>query len=317
MKHRIDESLDYKSSIQKTLGQFLEKDTEIFDYLNIKRRKNRHTKSIVDIPRPFVKWAGGKRQLIPQIDKYIPREFNKYIEPFVGGGTLFFYLLPQKAILIDNNWDLINCYNVIKNNVEELIRSLKSHKYEKDYYYRIRALDRDIEKFKILSKIEKASRTIFLNKSGYNGLYRVNSKGFFNVPFGRHKNPNICDEENLLAVHKVLKNVNIIHNSFEVCLNFAEKGDFIYFDPPYYPISNTALFTSYTKNTFGANSQLKLFEVFKILDKRGCKLMLSNSYCEFILDLYKDFNIKILKAKRAINSNSEKRGVINEVLIFN
>ncbi len=274
-------------------------------------------KTIVGTPHPFLKWAGGKRQLIRQLDKFVPINFNKYIEPFVGGGALFFYLLPSNAILIDNNLELINCYRVIKENVESLILSLEKHRYEKECYYKIRAMDRNPQTFMNLSDIEKASRTIFLNKSGYNGLYRVNSKGFFNVPFGRHKNPNICDKENLKAVYKVLKNIKIIHGSFELCLDFAEKDDFIYLDPPYYPLSDTALFTSYTKQDFGQESQIKLYKVFKELDKKGCQLLLSNSYCDFILDLYKDYRIITLKAKRAINSISSKRGLINEVLIMN
>ncbi len=268
-------------------------------------------------PHPFLKWAGGKRQLISQMDKFFPKNYNKYIEPFIGGGAVFFYLLPENSIISDNNPDLVNCYNVIKENVEGLIKSLKKHRYEKDYYYKIRALDRDQNKYAELSDIEKASRSIYLNKSGYNGLYRVNSKGFFNVPFGRHKNPKICDEENLRKVSQVLKNVKIYLGSFEVCLDFAEKGDFIYLDPPYFPLSDTALFTSYTKDIFDKPSQIKLFEVFKELDRRGCNLMLSNSYSEFVLDLYKDFKIVTLRAKRNINSNSQKRGLINEVLILN
>jgi DNA adenine methylase len=168
-----------------------------------------------------------------------------------------------------------------------------------------------------MSPVEKASRSIYLNKTGYNGLYRVNSKGYFNVPFGRHKNPKICDAENLRKVSQVLKNVEIYLGSFEICLKFAEKNDFIYLDPPYYPLSDTALFTSYTKNIFDKKSQLELYKVFKELDQRGCYLMLSNSYSEFILDLYKDFKIVTLKAKRNINSISQNRGLINEVLILN
>jgi len=266
---------------------------------------------------PFLKWAGGKRQLIPQMDEFFPKNYNKYIEPFIGGGAVFFHLLPETSIISDNNPDLINCYNVIKEDVEGLIKSLKKHKYEKDYYYDIRALDRDQNKYAELSDIEKASRSIYLNKSGYNGLYRVNSKGFFNVPFGRHKNPKICDEENLRKVSQVLKNVRIYLGSFEICLDLAEEGDFIYFDPPYFPLSDTALFTSYTKDNFDKSSQLKLFDVFKELNERGCYIMLSNSYSEFIIELYKEFKIITLKAKRNINSNSQKRGLINEVLILN
>ena len=268
-------------------------------------------------PYPFVKWAGGKRQLISQMDKFFPENYNKYIEPFIGGGAVFFHLLPDNSIISDNNPDLINCYKVIKEDVEDLIKSLKKYKYEKDYFYEIRALDRDSKKFTELSDVEKASRSIYLNKSGYNGLYRVNSKGFFNVPFGRHKNPKICDEINLRNVSQVLKNAEIFMGSFENCLDYAEKDDFIYLDPPYFPLSDTALFTSYTKNSFDKSSQIKLFEVFKELNRRGCNLMLSNSYSEFILDLYKDFKIVTLKAKRNINSNSQKRGLINEVMVLN
>ena len=268
-------------------------------------------------PHPFLKWAGGKRQLIPQMNIFFPKNYNRYIEHFIGGGAIFFHLLPDNTIISDNNPDLINCYRVVKEDVEGLIKSLKSHKYEKDYYYEIRALDRNCKKYDELSDVEKASRSIYLNKSGYNGLYRVNSKGFFNVPFGRHKNPKICDEENLRKVSHVLKNVKIYLGSFEICLDFAEKNDFVYLDPPYYPLSDTALFTSYTKNNFDKSSQIKLFEVFKELNNRECNILLSNSYSEFILDLYKDFKIVTLKAKRNINSNSQKRGLIKEVLILN
>lgn len=268
-------------------------------------------------PHPFLKWAGGKRQLISQMENFFPKNYNRYIEPFVGGGAVFFHLLPDNSIISDNNPDLINCYKVIKEDIEDLIKSLKKHKYEKNYYYEIRALDRDPKKFAEVSNVEKASRSIYLNKSGYNGLYRVNSKGFFNVPFGRHKNPKICDEPNLRKVSRALENVEIYLGSFEICLDFAEEGDFIYLDPPYFPLTDTALFTSYTKNSFNRSSQIKLFEVFEELDKRGCKIILSNSYSEFILDLYKDFRIVTLKAKRNINSNSHKRGLINEVLILN
>jgi len=163
----------------------------------------------VDIPKPFMKWAGGKRQLISQIDPYIPHKFNKYIEPFVGGGALFFYLLPKDAILIDNNPFLVNCYNTIKNNVHQLIEELKHHKNESEYFYNVRSVDRT-PNFLEWTDVQKASRSIFLNRCCYNGLFRVNSKGFFNVPFGKYKNPKFLDEKNLLAVHSVLQNVEIL-----------------------------------------------------------------------------------------------------------
>jgi len=272
---------------------------------------------VTNKPHPFVKWAGGKRQLINQMEFFFPSNFNKYIEPFVGGGAVFFYLLPKKALLSDSNLELINCYKVIKYNVGELIESLSNHKYEEKYYYQIRALDRDKESYNKLSDIEKASRTIYLNRTGYNGLYRVNSKGFFNVPFGLHKNPTICDRKNLIAVHIALRDVKIIHSSFETCLKLAEKNDFIYFDPPYHPLSQTSNFTSYNKGNFGKDSQEELLHIFKMLDDRGCKLLLSNSYSDYILNLYKDYEINILKARRIINSNAKRRGLIKEVLIKN
>ena len=232
------------------------------------------------IPHPFVKWAGGKRQLISKIERYLPKKYNTYIEPFVGGGALFFHLKPLEATLIDNNKELINCYKVIKNDLAGLIEMLKLHKNEKDYYYRIREIDRNQEEFKKWSDVERASRTIYMNRCCYNGLYRVNSKGFFNVPFGRYKNPLFCDEKNLNAVQKVLKNANIIWGDFEECLHFATKGDLIYFDPPYHPLSDTANFTGYTKDNFGKGSQERLFDVFDELNRRGCFIILSNSYNE-------------------------------------
>ncbi len=273
------------------------------------------------VPHPFLKWAGGKRQLLSQMKVFFPKVFNKYIEPFVGGGAVFFYLsrknlLKNKTILIDINPDLINCYNVIKTDVEDLIKSLIKHKNEKEYYYTIREVDRK-EEYENWNSIEKASRIIYMNRCCYNGLYRVNSKGYFNVPFGKYKNPQFCNKLNLRAVHSALKNVKIINDSFKVVLNFAQKGDFIYFDPPYVPISNSANFTSYTKDSFDKENQIQLFNVFKTLDNRGCKIVLSNSYCDFILDLYKDYKINTLLAKRAINSDASKRGKIEEVLITN
>ena len=281
--------------------------------ISLKKETSRFTNK----PSPFVKWAGGKRQLINQMKVFFPESFNKYIEPFVGGGAVFFHLLPKEARLSDSNLELINCYNVIKYNVKELIESLSHHKYEEKYYYQIRVLDRDLEFYKKLSNIEKASRTIYLNKTGYNGLYRVNSKGYFNVPFGLHKNPTICDKNNLLAVHLALRDVKINRSPFKACMEYAKKNDFIYFDPPYHPISETSNFTSYNKSNFGKDSQNELYNVFKILDERGCKLLLSNSYSDYILNLYKDYEIITLKARRSINSNANRRGFIKEVLIKN
>ena len=286
------------------------------EQIEIWRKSNKSAKKIVDIPHPFLKWAGGKRQLIKQLDRFIPVVFNTYIEPFVGGGALFFYLLPEKAILMDTNKELVNCYQVIKSDVDPLIKTLSSHKNEKEYYYNIRDKDRT-EKFSQWSKVERASRTIYLNRCCYNGLYRVNKNGHFNVPFGRYKNPRFLDEPNLKAVNVALKQANILHESFEKCIDHAKKGDFIYFDPPYFPISRSANFTSYTKENFGEEMQQLLFTIFDQLDKKGCKVMLSNSHNEFILELYAEYNINTLKATRAINSDASKRGKINELLITN
>lgn len=284
-------------------------------------KKNNSIKS--RIPQPFVKWAGGKRQLLPQLKSFFPKDFNKYIEPFVGGGAVFFYLfrkkklVNKKSILIDINQDLINSYDVIKYHVRELINSLKKHKNEKIYYYKVRDWDKDDQFYNNLSNIEKASRLIYLNKCCYNGLYRVNSKGQFNVPFGKYKNPNLCDEKNLVSIKKALHNIDIIHGSFEKCLDYAESGDFLYLDPPYYPISKTSSFTNYAKEDFGIKHQKILFNIFKELDNRGCKLMLSNSFSEFVKNLYKDYRKVALNAKRAINCDATKRGSIKEILILN
>jgi len=306
-------------SEQKVLSEFIENGKPENKYtFRVKRRKNnKKNKGITGIPHPFLKWAGGKRQLIKQFDRYFPPHYKKYIEPFVGGGSVFFYLLPDNAILMDINEELVNCYRVIQTQVDDLIQLLKAHRNEKEYFYKIRNVDRNSEDFSKWSNIQRASRTIFLNRCCFNGLFRVNSKGEFNVPFGKYKNPKFCDEENLRTVHRVLQNVQIISSNFKKCLEFAEREDFIYFDPPYQPVSGTANFTSYSKEGFGEAAQVALFEVFKELDSRGCKVMLSNSYTKFILDLYKEFRIITMKAKRAINSDATKRGEIKEALVLN
>ena len=282
----------------------------------LKREINRKNKKIVDVPYPFLKWAGGKRQLLSQIDFFLPKDIEDYVEPFVGGGALFFYLLPENAVLIDKNPVLMNAYRVIKESVDELIELLKLHKNEEEYYYTIRNVDRTKE-FKEWSDVEKTSRTIYLNKCCYNGLYRVNSKGQFNVPFGKYKNPNFCDEKNLRAVHEVLQNVEIILDSFKKCVDYANENTFFYIDPPYIPLSKTANFTSYTQENFTEENQIELKEVIDTLTSRGSKVMLSNSYHKSIMELYEDYIINVVRAKRVINSKASKRGEIKEVLILN
>jgi len=279
-------------------------------------------KLLEEKPKPFVKWVGGKRQLLKQFREmglYPPDSFdsftNTYFEPFVGGGAVFFDLLPKKAELSDLNSELVTTYNVIKNNVDALIKSLKKHKYEKEYYLKVRAKDP-----KKLSDVEVASRFIFLNRTGFNGMYRVNSKGGFNVPFGKYTNPIICDEENLQKVSKALQEVAIKERDYKVALKKAKKGDFVYFDPPYYPVSRTASFTSYTTDSFLEKEQVELRDTFVELHKRGCFVMLSNSDTPFINELYSDIKgvrVSKVSAGRAINSNAAKRGKINEVLVTN
>ncbi len=273
-------------------------------------------------PKPFVKWVGGKRQLLRQfrdMGLYPPDDFdpvtNTYFEPFVGGGAVFFDLLPQKAELSDLNTELVTTYNVIKNDVDALINSLKKHKYEKEYYLELRAKDP-----KELSDINVASRFIFLNRTCFNGMYRVNSKGEFNVPFGKYTNPIICDGDNLFKVSKSLKKVTIKNQDYKKVLDKAKKGDFVYFDPPYYPVSKTASFTSYTADAFLEKEQTELRDTFVELHKRGCFVMLSNSDTSVINELYsniKDIKVSKVAASRAINSNASKRGKISEVLVTN
>ncbi|TMN23154.1 DNA adenine methylase [Lentibacillus cibarius] len=270
------------------------------------------------LTQPFLKWAGGKRQLLPEIRKYIPKKYNTYYEAFVGAGAVLFDLQPKQAVINDVNKDLVNVYNVIKYNVEELVEDLKKHENDKDYFYAIRDLDRQPE-YEELSPIEKASRLIYLNKTCFNGLFRVNSQGQFNVPFGKYKNPQIVNEIVLKAVHNYLNvnDVTIMNEDFETVIQDAKKGDFLYFDPPYDPVSDTSSFTGYSLDGFNKNDQVRLRDTFVELDKRGCKVLLSNSATDFIKDIYSDFHIEIVSATRNINSVASKRGKIDEVLVMN
>lgn len=266
-------------------------------------------------PRPFLKWAGGKSQLITQYKPYFPETFKTYYEPFLGGGAIFFHLLPEKAILTDINPELINCYLCVKNEVEKLIELLEEHQYNhalspKEYYYKMRRLWGEG------NPVERAARLIYLNKTCYNGLYRENSQGKFNVPMGNYKFPKICHPELLRSVSVALKKAEIAVSSFENVLNFAKSSeDFVYFDPPYYPLSSTSNFTAYSRYNFNESEQIKLRDTFAELARRGVKVMLSNSDCSFIRELYKDFNISEISATRAINSNGKKRGKISEILV--
>lgn len=266
----------------------------------------------------FVKWAGGKKQLMEQFKPLFPKEVNRYFEAFVGGGAVAFHIIkshkPKEVFLSDINEELINCLNVIKTDVEELITELKKLKksHNKETFYKIRAED-----LNSLSEIQRASIFIYLNKTCFNGLYRVNSKGKFNVPIGSYKNPSICQEDELREISKLLQNAKIKVNQFHESIKEAKKGDFVYFDPPYYPLNKTSSFTTYTKDKFLEKEQEHLANIFKELDKKGVKVMLSNSDTDFIKNLYKDYNISQVKATRMINSDASKRGKINELVITN
>ena len=277
--------------------------------------------SVNPLVKPFVKWAGGKRQLVPTIlANHLPKNYNlqTYYEPFIGGGALLFSLQPKKAVINDSNAELINCYKIIKNSLDELIEDLKNHKNNEYYYYDIRDWDRE-KNFKSKTEVQRASRIIFLNKTCYNGLFRVNSQGQFNVPFGKYKNPNILDIAVLKAVNKYLNEnqVRILNSDFQEAVKDAKGGDFIYLDPPYDPVSETASFTGYDVNGFNKQEQRRLKEVFDDLNSRGCHILLSNACTEFIEDLYKDYPHTKISAIRAINCNGKKRGKVDEILVKN
>lgn len=308
----IASALDINLIYARRLFQLSQKNSTLDDIRKI----------VEDKPKPFVKWVGGKRQLLKQfreLNLYPPEcfnpESNTYFEPFVGGGAVFFDLLPKHAELSDTNRELVMTYNVIKDNVDSLIKSLKKHIYNKEYYLGVRAQD-----INELSDIEIASRFIFLNRTGFNGMYRVNKSGQFNVPFGQYKNPLICDENNLRKVSEALQGITITHQDYKDVLELAKIGDFIYFDPPYYPLNPTSSFTAYTAKGFFEKEQIELRDTFVKLHERGCFVMLSNSDTPFINELYSGLegvSVNKIIAGRAINSKGSKRGKINEVLITN
>lgn len=265
---------------------------------------------------PIVKWLGGKRQIMTDLLCNIPKSFNRYFEPFIGGGALFFELQSDNAYISDINEELINLYTVVKDNVFDLIIDLNKHEVSKDYFLKIRNIDR-ADEYNNLSNIQRASRFIYLNKTCFNGLYRVNSQGQFNVPFGNYKNPRIVDENNLINCSQLLKKTEIKCADFSAILNKVEKGDFVYFDPPYVPLNNTSNFTSYTKEGFSLDLQYKLWEVCNELDRKGVYFMLSNSDTKFVNDLYANYKIIKVFATRAVNAKADGRGKITEVLVRN
>ena len=293
--------------------------------------------------QPFLKWAGGKRQLLKEIEPRLPDNFdsyNTYIEPFIGGGAVLFYLLEKydfdNVHISDLNPELILCYEMLKLDAKSIIKSLNKliEEYPEEIddrkivYYKMRAdWNKEVDKIGSLSKskkIKRVSQMIFLNRTCFNGLFRVNSKGEFNVPIGNYKKPSFPKPEALLEVQKALENVTIHLSSFENCESWVDNSTFIYFDPPYRPLSETSHFVSYSKGEFNDENQKQLAETFRSLDKKNVKLLLSNSDPkntvvgdEFFDDLYSGFNIQRVSANRAINSNPDKRGIITELLISN
>ena len=274
-------------------------------------------------PKPFVKWAGGKRQLLPEIEKHLPEKFSSYFEPFLGGGALLFHILYEnknlKGHVSDLNSDLILAYVTIRDKLDDLIKSLQKHSNNyfsnsKSYYYAVRESNPK-------NQIETVSRLLFLNRTCFNGLYRVNSKGKFNVPLGRYTNPNIVNEDNLRSVSLVLQSrkVSIKCRDFESVLDDAKKGDLVYFDPPYQPVSDTANFTNYTHKSFTISDLKRLADLCLDLDSKGCRVLLSNSDSQEVSDMFTDrqWKIKKIEANRSINSNSKKRTGHYELLIRN
>lgn len=268
---------------------------------------------------PVVKWVGGKRQLLEEITQRLPKRVTTYCEPFLGGGAVLFSLQPKNAIVNDLNADLMLVYEVIRDDVELLITALEQHKNTAEYFYNIRDLDRDKDAYREMSSVERASRIIYLNKTCYNGLFRVNASGEFNSPFGHYKNPNIVNAPVLRAVSKYLtaNNIQFFHLDFEEVLQQVPRGGFAYLDPPYDPVSDTASFTGYNRGGFGRVEQERLKRCCDELAARGVRFLLSNSATSFIKELYAEYTVEIVHAKRAINSDASKRGAVEEVLIRN
>ena len=268
---------------------------------------------------PVVKWVGGKRQLLPQILPLIPKRMTAYCEPFLGGGAVLFALQPKRALVNDLNQDLITVYRVIKENADALIEHLSRHENTPEYFYRIRDLDRDKEAYAALSDVEKASRLLYLNKTCYNGLFRVNASGAFNSPYGHYRRPNIVNEQTIRGVSRYFNSCDITFFSedFAAVLDRVPRGGFVYLDPPYDPVSDTASFTGYNRGGFGREEQVRLKACCDALTARGVKFLLSNSATPFIRELYSSYHVSIVQARRAVNSVASRRGAIEEVLVRN
>lgn len=277
-----------------------------------------NTTSQTSSPAPVLKWAGGKRRLLSQYATHFPHEFGSYYEPFVGGGAVFFWLYGQghlhnkRVVLNDINPELVNFYRVLTEQCEELIERMRSHRkrHGQEYYYKVRSKDH-----RRMKPVNRAARLLYLNRTCFNGLYRVNSKGQFNVPMGRYKNPMICDEDGLRAASAALGQGDLSLGSFAECVKPAQEGDLVYFDPPYVPLNPTSSFTSYTKENFSQRDQEELAQTFAELAARGVKVLLSNSDTQLVRELYRDFQQHQIMAPRAINSRADRRQKVSELLI--
>jgi DNA adenine methylase len=263
---------------------------------------------------PFLKWVGGKKSLLPELLKHVPdsRLLRGYHEPFVGGGALFFAVAPRRAHLSDANAELVHCYLQVRDNVFGVLDSLARHVYERSHFEAVRALEPAS-----LSAADRAARFIYLNKTCFNGLWRVNRAGRFNVPFGRYKNPKFADPGTLISASHALRGVSIEHRTFEESMARSQPGDFVYLDPPYDPVSPSASFASYTAGGFGWEDQKRLAHACVVLNRRGVRFLLSNSATPRIRELYSGFEQRIVKAPRFVNSNAASRGAVDEVLVFN
>ena len=267
---------------------------------------------------PILKWAGGKRQLIPEILGLFPSNYRDlvYHEPFVGSGAIFFQVKPRRGSINDINSDLVNFFKVVRDNPEGLIHKASEYSYDKEVYYTLRDRYNEEE----LSDLERASLFLYFNKTGFNGLYRVNSKGKFNVPFGRYTNPTIVPETKIRHSSTLLKDIDILNTDFTYIVEYANEGDLCYFDPPYEPVSDTAYFTSYSAEGFDLSEQTRLRDTCVKLHDKGVYFVLSNSHVKQIVDMYSEhtgFTIKVVEARRSINSKADKRGPVKEILVTN
>lgn len=269
--------------------------------------------------KPFIKWVGGKRQLLSELQRYLPENITDYFEPFIGGGALLWTLAPQQLrslTINDYNAELMNAYQVVRDKPQQLLASLAQHRNAEEYYYQLRALDRQ-DDFLRRSAVTRASRFIYLNKTGYNGLYRVNSKGQHNVPFGRYANPTLADADTIYACSAFLQQVKLMQGDFDAIRPLLTAEAFVYLDPPYAPVSATANFTSYTDKGFDQGMQLRLKELCDYIDSIGAQFMLSNSAAPLVYELYQDYHIVEVQATRAVNSKASGRGKVTELIVRN